>query len=180
MTESDFDEAGGEPVSGASMHERSRALGEARIRLAESIGSPEEWKDRWTAPGFDFPFSLAHWKHCMCYSVDDYAAEAGFLIDVLGIRATIFGPDNALLSGPDGAFCVQIAGVSDGGPSTPPETVGLMFYVDNIVDACAALEERGIAFEEPLAPMGGPESTFMSAEFKTPHGVPVSLWGTQA
>ena len=170
---------GGKPVSDDSMRDRSRALGEARIRLAESIGSPEEWKDRRTAPDSDFPFSLAHWKHCLCYSVDDYAAEAGFLIDVLGIPATIFGPDNALLNGPDGAFCFQIAGVEEGEASTPPETITLMFYVDNIVDACAALEERGVSFHEPLAPMGGPDSTFQSAEFKTPHGVPVCLWGTQ-
>ncbi len=52
-----------------------------------------------------------------------------------------------------------------------------MFYLDNIGEACEALEARGVVFTEPLSRMGPEGSTFHTAEFRTPHGVPVSLWG---
>jgi hypothetical protein len=53
-----------------------------------------------------------------------------------------------------------------------------MFYVANIAEACETLAGRGVTLAEPLAPMGGPGSTFFSAGFRTPHGVSVTLWGT--
>ena len=157
--------------------DHARKLGRERMALAESIGSPEEWKERWTPPASAFPFELASWKQCICYTVSDYAAEVGFLIDVLGLPAPLFGPDNALLTSPDREFHFQVAGPEGDEAPTPPESIGLMFYIDNMLEACEELESRGVEFTEPPAPAGGEGSTFYTAELRTPNGVPVSLWG---
>ena len=159
------------------LQDRARELGRERIEIAATLRSREDWDAKWPAPRSPFPFSLAHWKHCMVYTVEDYAAEVGFLIDIVGLRATMFGPDDALLTGPQGEFAFQVVGAGEGQEPTPPETIALLFYVDNLEEACATLASRGVAFTEPPAPRGGPESTFYSAEFRTPHGVSVSLWG---
>jgi hypothetical protein len=156
---------------------RARDLGLARIRLAGELTSPEDWKERWPEPRNPYPFALSGWRQCLCYTVDDYAAEAGFLIDVLGLPAPLFGPDNALLTSPDREFSFQICGTGEDELPTPPDTIALMFYLDNIREACNALAARGVAFHEPLAPVGGEGSAFHSAEFRTPHGVSVTLWG---
>jgi len=160
------------------LHEASRKLGEDRVRISKEIGSPEEWKEKWPAPAQPYPFVLTGWRQCLCYSVADYEAEAGFLIDVVGLTASIFGPNNALLTSPDGDFAFQIAGIEEDEDPTPAETIALMFSLENIREACEALEARGVEFTEALAQMGGEGSTFYSAEFMTPHGVAVNLWGT--
>lgn len=39
-----------------------------------------EWNELWKPPQNEFPFTWGrHWKHCVEYRVDDYAAEAGSL-----------------------------------------------------------------------------------------------------
>jgi catechol 2,3-dioxygenase-like lactoylglutathione lyase family enzyme len=155
---------------------RVTELGRERIRMAGSI-APERWKEEWPEPKVAFPFALDGWKQCLCYVVDDYAAEVGFYVDVLGLPAPLFGPDNALLTSPGKDFYFQIAEVTEDEKATPPDTIGLMFYVSNMMEACAELESRGVVFDDPPTPMGGPDSTFYSAEFHSPHGVAVNLWG---
>jgi hypothetical protein len=99
--------------------DRCRALGEERIRVSAAMRSREDWQEKWPAPKEGFPFSLAHWRHCACYTVGDYAAEAGFWIDVVGLPSTMFGPDDALVTGPDGEFAFQVVGVGEGDEPTP-------------------------------------------------------------
>jgi hypothetical protein len=49
--------------------------------------------------------------------------------------------------------------------------------VEDIFKTATELERRGIAFEQPPAPVGEGSSVYI-AYFRTPHGICVDLWGT--
>ncbi len=118
-----------------------------------------------------FPLELAKegsWNFQFCYSVNDYAAEVGFYATVMGLQPCLVGPNCALFLGPDGAFSLQIAEAGEG-ETISPDAVSIMFRVDNIAEARAEFEERGLVFEDSPGP----------CMFMTPNGIPVMLWSSK-
>ena len=167
---------------------RVRALGKARIDIARRAQSPADWQKLWKPPAHPFPFTWGErWKQCVEYRVDDFAAEVGFFIDILGLTVNALDPDYAMFTSPDGIFFFAVvaapqdpaaitpefaAGVS----STPPDAIRLQFMVADIFATVEELESRGIAFEQQPQPIR-PASTLHIATFFTPHGICIDLWG---
>ena len=86
-----------------------RALGEARLKIAAEINSLEEWQEKWPEPEHGFPWKWGTcWKHMASYRVADFAAEAGFFIDILGMPVNAFGPDFMMVTGPEKGFYLGV------------------------------------------------------------------------
>ncbi len=78
----------------------------------------EEWRRLWKAPSQPYAFTAGEgWKFNLVYTVDDYAAEIGFLIDVLGFQVLAFSPSQAQLASPDGDFALTVLTAGDEGPA---------------------------------------------------------------
>jgi len=155
---------------------RVRAFGKARIDIARRASSQDDWQKLWKRPAYSFPFAWGDaWKQCIEYKVDDFAAEVGFFIDVLGLPINAFDPDYAMFTSPHGDFFFAVVPALEG-HSTPPDALRLQFMVADIFETTAELEQRGIAFESPPAPVNS-GSALHIAWFRTPHGICVDLWG---
>lgn len=159
---------------------RVRALGKARLDIARRAQTPADWERLWKAPAHDFPFTWGErWKQCVEYKVDDFAAEVGFYIDILGLSVNALDPDYAMFTSPQGDFFIAIIPVPVGPAeafSTPPDALRLQFMVADIFATVEELESRGIAFEQQPQPVQ-PGSTLHIATFLTPHGICIDLWG---
>ncbi len=156
---------------------RVRAFGKARIDIARRAKSREDWERLWKRPIHPFPFSWGEpWKQCVEYKVDDFAAEVGFFIDVLGLPVNAFDPDYAMFTSPHGDFFFAIVPASEENHSTPPDALRLQFMVADILKTAEELEGRGIEFEQSPQPcqIGSP---LYIGFFRTPHGICVDLWG---
>lgn len=158
---------------------RFRAYGKARIDIAQRARSPEEWKKLWKPSQYTFPFEWGpYWKQCIEYRVDDFAAEVGFFIDVLGFPVNAFNPEYAMFTSPRGEFYIAVVQAQSQELATPPDTFRLQFMVSDLSRTVAELERRGILFEQAPAPITE-NSTMYAASFRTPHGICVELWGIE-
>ncbi|OGO64600.1 MAG: hypothetical protein A2Z45_07740 [Chloroflexi bacterium RBG_19FT_COMBO_55_16] len=154
-----------------------RAYGKARIDIAMRATSQAEWQKLWKKPAFPFPFSWGdNWKQCMEYKVDDFPAEVGFFIDILGLPINAFDPGYAMFTSPNGEFYFAVIPTLEGEQSTPPDSIRIQFMVEDIYQTASELERRGIQFEHwPQACSTG--SSLFIGYFRTPHGICVDLWG---
>jgi catechol 2,3-dioxygenase-like lactoylglutathione lyase family enzyme len=158
---------------------RVRALGKARLDIARRAQSPADWQTLWKQPAHPFPFVWGErWKQCVEYRVDDFAAEIGFFIDILGLPVNAFDPDYAMFTSPQGDFFFAVVPAGDG-DSTPPDAIRLQFMLDDIFATVEELESRGIAFEQPPQRVQ-PSAALHIATFRTPHGICIDLWGMLA
>ncbi|MFN2197532.1 MAG: VOC family protein [Anaerolineales bacterium] len=158
---------------------RFRAYGKARLDIAARAQSREEWEDLWKPPINEFPFEWGrYWKHCVEYRVDDYAAEVGFYIDVLGFPVNAFDPNYAQFTSPDGEFFIAVVPSTPENPATPPDALRLQFMIRNLKFTASELTNRGVTFEQPPTPLQ-PGSQLMLAVFRSPHGLVVELWGEE-
>ena len=156
---------------------RVRAYGKARIDMARRANEAADWKHIWKAPMHPYPFRLGEaWKQCTEYKVDDFAAEIGFLIDVLGLEVTALEPTYAQFSSPQADFYIAVIETPKGHPSTPPDALRIQFMVKDIAATARELESRGILFELPPQPCQ-PGSQLHIGSFRTPHGISIELWG---
>jgi len=151
---------------------RIRALGKARLDVTRRARDEQEWQRLWRAPRYPFPFAWGEdGRFCLEYLVDDFAAEIGFLIDVLGFPVSAFSTTYAQFTSPDQAFFFAVRAVPEGFESTPPNSIRLQFRLSNLAEAVAELERRGVIFEVKPEPGG-----MNLAVFRSPHGVPIELW----
>ena len=158
---------------------RVRALGKARLDIARRAQTPAEWQALWRPPAHPFPFTWGErWKQCVEYRVDDFAAEIGFYIDILGLPVNALDPDYAMFTSPQGDFFFAVV-PADAGDSTPPDAIRLQFMLNDIFAAVEELESRGIAFEQPPQRVH-PSAALHIATFRTPHGICIDLWGMLA
>jgi catechol 2,3-dioxygenase-like lactoylglutathione lyase family enzyme len=156
---------------------RVRAFGKARIDIAERAKNPTDWEKLWKPPSNSFPFVWGKsWKQCVEYRVDDFAAEVGFFIDVLGLPVNAFDPGYAMFTSPQGDFFFAVVPTPHAEQSTPPDAIRLQFMVKDITATTSELEQRGIFFEQPPQPLR-PGSSLSIGYFRTPHGICVELWG---
>jgi catechol 2,3-dioxygenase-like lactoylglutathione lyase family enzyme len=156
---------------------RIRAFGKARIDIAQRAKSREDWERLWKRPSHTFPFVWGEaWKQCIEYKVDDFAAEVGFFIDVLGLPINAFDPNYAMFTSPHGDFFFAVVPTPEAENPTPPDAFRLQFMVADILDTTKELEGRGIEFEQQPQPCQVGSSLYIGY-FRTPHGIPVDLWG---
>lgn len=158
---------------------RIRAYGKARLDIARRVQTQEDWDALWRPPTHAFPFtfsSTGSWKQCLEYCVDDFAAEVGFWIDILGLQVIAFSPDYVQFNSPGGEFTFAVATAFDGQPSTPPWSFRIQFYVQNLSRTVQELEHRSISFDR-LPMLQHPDSPLYCATFSTPHGIPIDLVG---
>jgi len=164
-------------VTNYPVNSRVRAYGKARIDIAQRAKTSEEWGKLWVRPSHSFPFEWGKsWKQCIEYKVDDFAAEVGFFIDVLGFPVNALDPGYAMFTSPQGDFFFSVVPTPPDGTSTPQDAIRLQFMVSDIFATTRELEKREIAFEQPPQPLQ-PDSSLQIAYFRTPHGISVDLWG---
>lgn len=156
---------------------RVRAYGKARLDIAQRARTSADWQRLWLPPVQDFPFEWGEpWKQCVEYKVDDFAAEVGFYVDVLGLSVIALDPDYAMFTSPGGDFYFAVVPALSGGESTPPEAIRLQFMIADILATAEVLEDRGINFEAPPAPCQEGSQLYIGY-FRSPHGIPIDLWG---
>jgi hypothetical protein len=155
-----------------------RRLGEARIEAAQKVRTREDWDSLWVKPKHGYTFEWGEcWKQTVEYKVSDFAAEAGFYIDILGLPVNAFGADYAMVMSPDQAFYLSFCPVPDGERATPSDAISVQFMLKDILKTAEELESRGIVFEERPQPFGGEGSPLYRGIFRTPNRIPVQLWG---
>ena len=152
-----------------------RAYGKARIDITRRAQDEDEWRRLWKEPSQPYPFAAGEgWKFNLVYTVEDYAAEIGFFIDVLGFPVLAFSPSRVQLTSPDSGFALTILAVRGDGPSTPPDALRLQVNVEALSQTVRELERRGVAFDQQPAPVQA-GSSWQMASFRTPHGVSFDL-----
>jgi catechol 2,3-dioxygenase-like lactoylglutathione lyase family enzyme len=156
---------------------RFRAYGKARIDIAKRAKTRQDWDELWKGSTNPFPFTWGEsWKQCVEYKVDDFAAEVGFFVDILGLPVNAFDPAYAMFTSPGGDFFIGVVPTPKKGNSTPKDAIRLQFMVKEIMETTKELERRGVRFEQQPQPCQ-PGSSLHIAYFHTPHGIPVDLWG---
>jgi hypothetical protein len=160
------------------MKQKCRKLGLARIIVTRKADTQEKWEKLWKKPAHAWPITWGDcWKQCIQYQVNDFAAEAGFFIDVLGFPINAFSDNYAMFTGPKREFFFSIMPATKKDPRTPPNAIRLQFLVEGIQKLAKELEKRGVKFQRKPAPYGEKTSPMYMASFKTPNGISVDLWG---
>jgi catechol 2,3-dioxygenase-like lactoylglutathione lyase family enzyme len=156
---------------------RFRAYGKARLDIARRAKTRQDWDMLWKCSTNPFPFTWGEsWKHCVEYKVDDFAAEVGFFVDILGLPVNAFDPSYAMFTSPGGDFFIGVVPTPEKTESTPNDAIRLQFMVQDIMATTKELERRGVLFEQQPEPCQ-PGSSLYIGYFRTPHGIPVDLWG---
>src|SRR5580692_6793946 len=82
-----------------------REYGEKRLEIQAKVKSREDWIAMWYDPINPYVFEWGEcWKGNIEYSVDDYAAEVGFWLDMVGLKTNAFGPEFSMVTSPDKQF----------------------------------------------------------------------------
>jgi catechol 2,3-dioxygenase-like lactoylglutathione lyase family enzyme len=156
---------------------RVRAFGKARLDIAGRAKNQAQWEKLWKHPANSFPFVWGEsWKQCVEYRVDDFPAEVGFYIDILGLPINALDPGYAMFTSPQGDFFFSVVPTPYTEQSTPPDAFRLQFMVKDIIATTQELQQRGIDLEQSPQPLH-PGSSLSIASFRTPHGICVELWG---
>jgi catechol 2,3-dioxygenase-like lactoylglutathione lyase family enzyme len=156
---------------------RVRAYGKARLDIARRARTPTEWQRLWLPSAQRYIFEWGEpWKQCIEYKVDDLAAEVGFYIDVLGLPVNALDPDYAMFTSPGGDFFFAVVPAPEEGLSTPPDAIRLQFMLADVLATAEELTARGIEFEMLPAPIREGSDLYIGY-FRTPHGIPIELWG---
>lgn len=154
-----------------------RAHGRARIAITIEARDEQEFLNRWHKPAFDYPFEWENGhKFCIEYQVEDFAAEVGFYVDVLGITVDAISPSRAQFSSPDQQLVLAVAAIQPEQEICPPNNLRLQMFIKNLAATVTELERRGVLFEQP------PESSssdpdLLVATLQTPNGMSIELWG---
>jgi len=156
---------------------RYRAYGRARIDAAQRIQSQSDWQRLWKPAQYAFPFVWGeHWKCSIEYQVDDFAAEIGFLIDVVGLPVNAFNPGIAMFTSPDHDFFFAVVPTPPGAVCTPPGALRIQFMVDDIFATHEEFLRRGVVFEHEPQPVAAGSLQWV-ATFLTPNGISIEIWG---
>jgi hypothetical protein len=164
-------------VTNYPINPRVRAIGKARLDFASHTKNQIEWEKQWKSPSNQFPFDWGEsWKQCVEYRVDDFPAEVGFYIDILGFSVNALDPTYAMFTSPQAEFFISIVPTQPNEQSTSPDAIRLQFMVKDIARTTQALQQRGISFDHTPQPLH-PGSTLQISTFRTPHGISIELWG---
>lgn len=165
------------PTQKYPVNPKFRAYGKARLDIAQRAASSSDWEKLWVKPAHNFPFTWGEpWKQCIEYRVDDFAAEVGFWIDVIGLPVNAFDPDYAMFTSPGRDFNFAVVPAPPGSHSTPSDAIRIQFMLEDVLAAAVTLQGRGVAFEQWPQPCAAGSSLHIGY-FRTPHGICVDLWG---
>ncbi|MFH0766457.1 MAG: VOC family protein [Calditrichota bacterium] len=155
-----------------------RKHGYDRLEIARKSKSPEEWNQLWTPPKHPFSFQWTDWwKMTVEYKVDDFPAEVGFYIDILGCPINALDHAYAMFTGPNEDFHISVVPTPTGERPTAPDAFKIEFMVKNIQEYAEELENRGVTFKQKVQRYGQEGSKFKNGWFRTPHGIVIMLWG---
>ncbi len=157
--------------------EKCREFGKERLAIVEKIKATEDWKQMWKNPANPYIFKAGPcWTFTAEYQVDDFEAEVGFFVDVIGMESNALDHNYSMFMHPEGGFYFSVVPTPKGGKPTPTDTFRLEFMFEDIVATCKTLEVRGVVFERQPAPYTEGNSLYQGA-FRTPNGVLVRVWG---
>lgn len=156
---------------------KCRELGKERLAMISLIKKPEDWKLLWKKQANPYIFKAGPcWTFTTEYQVDDFEAELGFFIDIIGMESNALDNKYCMLMQPEGGFYFSVVPTPNGDKPTPTDAFRLEFMFEDIVETCKALEARGVVFERQPAPYTEGNSLYQGA-FRTPNGVLVRVWG---
>ena len=165
------------PANSPHINPRFRAYGKARIDIAKRAATRDDWDRLWKQPTNPFPFSWgSSWKQCIEYKVEDFPAEVGFFIDIMGFPVNAFDPDYAMFTSPNGDFFFSVVPTREGEPPTSEGAIRLQFMVQDITETAHELQRRGVEFTQMPARVAD-NSSFLIGSFRTPNGIGIELWG---
>lgn len=155
--------------------EVSEKLGKERIEFSKSCKSQDDW-EKWESPKNDYAFEYGScWKSTIEYRVENFEAEVGFFIDVLGTDCVTISENYAMLRGWEQEFAFSVRRPKDDETTTPKDAFVIEFMVKDMMKTAENLLSRGIHFiEEPRREAEG--SPMKIASFQTPHGMKIKLW----
>ncbi len=154
-----------------------RAHGKARIAITLEARDEAEFVKRWHKPAYDYPFEWERgYKYCIEYQVEDFAAEVGFYVDILGITVDSISPSRAQFSSPDQELALAVSAVDPERPAPPPTNLRLQMFIQNLEGTVEELSKRGVVFERLPEPSTADADLLVSA-FQTPNGMTIELWG---
>jgi len=160
--------------------EKCRELGRKRLELAGNMKTPEDWKKHWPASENEYIYKLGPcWTHMIEYYVEDFEAEVGFMIDMMGFDTFVVDNNESvcIVTNPDNHFyfCFYEASSQDKQP-TPKDALKLSLMVEDIEEVGKKLEARGIEFDDKLHP---PQegSPMLRGFIRSPNGIPIEFWG---
>lgn len=155
---------------------RVRAYGRARIEIAQRAQTRQEWDELWKPPSQPFAFDWGpYWKHCIEYKVEDFSAEVGFFIDLLGLPVNAFNENYAMFTSPDHEFYFAVVPADKAKP-TPADGLRIQFMVADIFKTTEKLQQRGIQFVQQPLPVSEGSNQWV-ASFQTPNGISLEIWG---
>jgi len=158
--------------------ETCRGYGKKRLEIPAKAKSLADWQAMWYDPIHPYIFRWGQcWKGNVQYSVDDYDAEVGFWLDVLGLDSNVLSSDFAMINTPDKVFTFSFVPAGPDG-STPRSAINIEFMLDGILNTAKELESRGIVFEVPVHE-DGEGSALFTGTLRTPNGIAVKLWGVE-
>ena len=158
--------------------ETCREYGKKRLEIPAKAKSHADWVAMWYDPVHPYLFKWGEcWKGNIQYSVDDYDAEIGFWLDVLGLDSNVLSADFTMVNTPDKIFTFSVVPAGSEGP-TPSSSIKIEFMLDGIRNTAKELEGRGIVFEVPVHE-DGDGSCLFTGTLRTPHGIAVNLWGVE-
>ncbi len=158
--------------------EQCKAYGKERIGIAQMAKNAEQWKEMWGETKHPFLFKAGDcWTMTFEFRVDDFEAEVGFFVDVLGCSVNALGDEYAMFTGPEKDFFFSIVPTPKCGSATPTDSFHIEFMIADILKVTEQLEARGIIFDKKPEPYMGPESSLYMGNFKSPNGVLVQIWG---
>jgi predicted enzyme related to lactoylglutathione lyase len=154
-----------------------RAHGKARIAITLEARDEQEFLERWHKPAYEYPFEWeSGHKFCIEYQVEDFAAEVGFYVDVLGITVDAISPSRAQFSSPDQQLVLAVTSGEAEQQIVPPHNLRLQMFIKNLEATVAELEKRGVLFDIPIEPSSS-DPELLVATLQTPNGLFIELWG---
>jgi len=157
---------------------KCRETGRKRIEISVEAESSEDWEDKWEPPENQYFLQFGNWwKMTVEYCVKDFEAEVGFYTDILGFSVNALGPAYGMFTNSAKDFHISIAAANSGRRSTPKDAIVIEFMVDDILKHAEEYKSRGIIFHKRPSRYGDVDSKFMTAKFKTPNGIGITLVG---
>jgi predicted enzyme related to lactoylglutathione lyase len=153
---------------------KCREFGEKRIEITKQAKTSEDWEKMWYPPTNPFPLEYGPcWTMNVEYKVADFEAEVGFFLDVFGLESYVLDENDAMFTGLKTEFYFSVVRHDK---STPGDLISLEFMCEDISKTHKELVGRGVEFETPPKPYQESGNLYI-ADFRTPNGIRVRLWG---
>ena len=153
-------------------------LGIERLSRFCSLENREERRELLSNNKYSFDITLddsrKQWTE---YHVDNFEAELGFYVDILGMKAQSLNQDYAVVHNEPREFYIGFWRASKDKPATPTGSISICFFFENIRNGVAKLKDRGVEFTDNIKPFPDENGTCRLAKLKTPNNHNIEIWG---